>query len=405
MASLPTLVSIRSRLSNSMTQQPINPYEPSHIPGSTATGESLAFKGTIEKGDYQEMLPRWDLERWLCCVLAILLTICILVFGPVSVLFAISDGHLAVAIGLVCFWTVMVAALWFLKRRVSSVDLANRMLRKNPDLLGPASGMISDYGVTFNDGVRTYWFGSEIAKKATIRDNGIRVAFDGNSYRYLALTSRLFDKYREETARRIQQHWASYQAVEATAKAAFARESWERVCERPADAVSFDGLVTSEQPSAELSSWKRTLSEVLIYGAGLALFIYYRAFLGPWIVWLGALALGYSLAQSIVASWTYSRRMTEQAWHQFGWFSNTEFAISSNKSGVRMPLTDLAEINANDEAVFVVLLSGASYFIPRHCVTTDALWELMRSLASDYLGSERLKTQATKKGSQPGDLK
>ncbi len=70
-----------------------------------------------------------------------------------------------------------------------------------------------------------------------------------------------------------------------------------------------------------------------------------------------------------------------------------------------MPLTDLAEIKANDEAVSVVLLSGASYLIPRHCVTTDALWEMMTSLASNNLGSERFKTQATKKGAQPGDLK
>ncbi len=94
-----------------MAQTPINPYKPSLLAEATATGESLTFQGTIEKSDYQEMLPRWDLERWLCFVLAILLAICILVFGPVSVLFAISDGYVAVAISLVCFWTVMLAGL------------------------------------------------------------------------------------------------------------------------------------------------------------------------------------------------------------------------------------------------------------------------------------------------------
>ncbi len=54
------------------------------------------------------------------------------------------------------------------------------MLSQVPDVLGPASGTISDSGVTFNDGVRTYWFGSEIAKQAAIQQNGIRVAVDGS---------------------------------------------------------------------------------------------------------------------------------------------------------------------------------------------------------------------------------
>ena len=74
-----------------MTKPNINPYEPvaETVPIQTPI-EPLCFSGVIEKADYQAMLPN-DQEWWLCVVLVILLGICILVFGPITVWLAIVE--------------------------------------------------------------------------------------------------------------------------------------------------------------------------------------------------------------------------------------------------------------------------------------------------------------------------
>ncbi len=73
-----------------LTEPVINPYEPTWPATFDAESVSLRFDGVIERADYQRMLPRGELEWWLCLVLAVLLGICILVFGPASILYAIS---------------------------------------------------------------------------------------------------------------------------------------------------------------------------------------------------------------------------------------------------------------------------------------------------------------------------
>ena len=171
-----------------LTKPTINPYEPTHP--ATLDGElvSLRFDGVIERADYQRMLPRGEQEWWLCLVLAVLLGICILVFGPASVVLAISKGQPLVGLGLVAFWTLMLAGLWFLKRRVSASDRATRYLKLYPDVLGTAQGEFTAGGLAFHDGVHTYWFGPQHLLRTAICADGMRVYVDASAHRYLALS-------------------------------------------------------------------------------------------------------------------------------------------------------------------------------------------------------------------------
>ena len=171
-----------------LTETTINPYEPTQPATFDVELEPLRFDGVIERADYQRMLPRGEQEWWLCLVLAVLLGICILVFGPVSVLFAISEGKLLVGLGLIAFWTLMLAGLWFLKRRISASDRATRYLKLYPDVLGTAQGEFKAGGLAFHDGVHTYWFGPQHLLRTAVSADGMRVHVDASAHRYLALS-------------------------------------------------------------------------------------------------------------------------------------------------------------------------------------------------------------------------
>lgn len=128
-----------------LAEPTINPYEPTRPATFDVELVSLRFDGVIERADYQQMLPRGEQEWWLCLVLAVLLGICILVFGPASVLFAISEGNLLVGLGLMAFWTLMLAGLWFLKRRIGASDRATRYLKLYSDGFGDSSGGVQSW--------------------------------------------------------------------------------------------------------------------------------------------------------------------------------------------------------------------------------------------------------------------
>ena len=54
-----------------LTETTINPYEPTPPANFDVELEPLRFDGVIERADYQRMLPRGELEWWLCLVLAV----------------------------------------------------------------------------------------------------------------------------------------------------------------------------------------------------------------------------------------------------------------------------------------------------------------------------------------------
>lgn len=237
-----------------LTKPTINPYEPSQPAAFDVALVSLRFDGVIERADYQRMLPRGEREWWLCLVLAVPLGICIVVFGPVSVLFALSKGQPLVGLGLTAFWTLMLAGWWFLKRRISPSDRATRYLKLYPDVLGTAQGEFTAGGLSFHDGVHAYWFGSQHLVRTAISTDGMRVHVDASAHRYLALSARMFDAFNVDPANQLKRHWRTLAGTPAPAENPQGVELWNQISQPPTEAIPFRGSATTEIPLLAMPS-------------------------------------------------------------------------------------------------------------------------------------------------------
>ncbi|MDX1925404.1 MAG: hypothetical protein SFV81_02725, partial [Pirellulaceae bacterium] len=278
-----------------MTKPIINPYEPSQPATFDVALVSLRFDGAIERADYQRMLPRGEREWWLCLVLAVLLGICILVFGPVSILYAISQGQPLVGLGLVAFWTLMLAGWWFLKRRISASDRASRHLKLYPDLLGTAQGEFTTGGLSFHDGVHTYWFGPQHLVRTAISADGMRVHVDASTHRYLALSARMFDAFNVDSANQLKRHWRHLAETPTQTENPHGVELWNHISKPPAEAIRFCGSATTEIPLRTPAFRNRALMESgsLLFIA--AILIIARNYRDSWMFWGGGLLVGYGL--------------------------------------------------------------------------------------------------------------
>lgn len=371
-----------------MTQPTINPYEPvAHSAPVSLPTEPLVFDGVIEAVDYQEMLPR-DQEWWLIVILAVLLGICVLVFGPLSVLFAIANAQPVVAASVFGFWTLMLAALWFLKLRISSRDRANRMLRRYPDVLGSASGVMSDSGLVFRDGIHTYWFGPQHMKYAAILRSGIRMSVDGSVYRYLALSARLFECYRVELASELKRRWAALAETQVAEDAPEDLEQWNRVGEPPVDAIRFKGQVTVEITLRTVALRNKAAFELLAFLSIPVIAALFRAHVESWVLWTGMLCVIYGLITNLRLWLTYYRGTAQHSWYQFGWISEKEFATYNNSAAVRMPLTDIASKTESHDLIVLTLKSGQPYHLPRHLVASEEQWNRLRAIPAGIQDSE-----------------
>ncbi len=363
-----------------MTHPTINPYAPvAHTSPASQPSEPLSFSGTIERSDYQEMLPR-DQEWWLLLTLAILLGICILIFGPVTVFLAISKGQLAVAVGVFGFWTLMVAAVWFLKLRIRAADRVNRMLKTCPDVLGCASGEFSEAGLVFRDGIHTYWFGPQHTQHAAILKNGIRMSVGGSSDRYLALNARLFDCYHIDLANGLKQYWKTLAERPVAAGIPDYVEQLVRLGPVPDNAVHFKGQVTTETNLRTTAMRNKAVIEfVSCLSLPFALW-FIQPYIEMWMLWVGILFTIYGLYTNVLLWSAYYRGTAQQVGYQFGWISQKEFATSDNYSAVRMPLSDVVSKMNGPELVVLTLKTGQSYDLPRHLVDSDEQWEQLRAI-------------------------
>lgn len=325
------------------------------------------------------MLPH-EQEWWLFVVLAILLGIVILVFGPLSLVFAIATAQPLVAAGLCGFWSVLLVALWFLKLRIRSVDRAKRMLKKYPDLLGIANGELSDKGMVFRDGVRTYWFGPQHMCRAAILPNGVRISVDGSVYRYLALIARLFDGYSMELASRLKRRWSALAEVQLVDDPSDGADLWDRVGEPPIDAIRFKGQVTVEHNMRTAAVRNKAVSELLAYLTLPVMVVLFRAHLETWHIGAASLYVVYGLITNARLWAAYYRLSVQQAWYQFGWISEHEFAVYSNAAAVRMPLGEIVSKNDSQDLVVLSLKSGQPYHLPRQSFGSDEQWNRMRAI-------------------------
>ncbi|MEO8270148.1 MAG: hypothetical protein ABI557_10520 [Aureliella sp.] len=347
--------------------------------------EPLRFDGTIERADYQRMLPRGEQEWWLCLVLAVLLGICIFVFGPVSVLFAISEGKLLVGLGLMAFWTLMLAGLWFLKSRISARDRAARYLKLYPDVLGTAQGKFTAGGLSFHDGVHTYWFGPQHLLRTVVSADGMRVHVDASAHRYLALSARMFDCFNVDSANQLKRHWRTLAEMPVLTENPHGLELWNQIGQPPAEAIPFRGSATTHIPWRTPAFRNKALME-----SGSVLFIATFLFIArdrmeSWMSWGGALLLGYTLITSTLNWWNYFKRTQQQSWYQSGWISPQQFAICTGNAGVRMPIGEIVQKMDYPDQILLTLQRGQSYCILRQMVDTDEQWQ---RLCAFQLGNE-----------------
>lgn len=375
----------RANESARLTKPTINPYEPTHP--ATLDGElvSLRFDGVIERADYQRMLPRGEQEWWLCLVLAVLLGICILVFGPASIVLAISKGQPLVGLGLVAFWTLLLAGLWFLKRRVSASDRATRYLKLYPDVLGTAQGEFAAGGLAFHDGVHTYWFGPLHLLRTAISADGMRVYVDASAHRYLALSARMFDAFNVNAARQLKCHWRTLAEMPVQSENPCGLALWVQISQPPAEAIPFCGSATTEVKWRTPAFRNKALTESgsILFAA--AFFFIVRDRMEIWMFWSGGLFVGYGLITSTLNWWHYFRRTQQQSWYQSGWISPHGFAICTGNSGVRMPLSDIVQKTEYPGQVVLTLRSGQSYCILRQMVDTEERWQCLLAIR---LGNE-----------------
>jgi hypothetical protein len=373
-----------------MTQPTINPYEPIPFRAPPLLSiEPLTFDGVIESADYREMLPR-DQEWWLCLVLSIMLAICILIFGSVTVVLAISSGRLLLAVGVSGFWTLMLAALWFLKRRISSADRASRMLKKNPDVLGSASGVISDSGVVFRDGVRTWWFGPQHHKHTAILRSGIRLHVEGSTYRYLALSARIFECYSIEQARGLKRRWTEHAGIHVGQDSPVNAELLNRVGVPPIDAIHFKGQVITEISMRTPAIRNRAIADLLAYLSIPVLALFFRERLETWVFWVSMLFVVYGLATNFRMWLYYFSRTFQQSQYHYGWIDEQEFATFNNTAAVRMPLAEIALKTDSQDLVVLILKGGQPYQLPRHLVASEKHWNRLRAIQVGTRESKRM---------------
>lgn len=363
-----------------MTEITNNSDQRARLATLDGTLEPLRFDGEIEPADYQRMLPRRDQEWWLYLVLAVLLGICILVFGPLSVLYAFSEQELPVGLGLIAFWTLMLAGLWFLKRRVSSSDRATRYLKLYPDLLGTAQGEFTIDGLLFHDGVHTIWFGPQLLTQIGIRADGMRVQVDASTYRYLALSARLFDSFNVDSAKRLKRHWQKLAETLTQDEHPHGLELWNQLSQPPAEAILFSGTAEAPNPWRSPASRNKALIEsgTLLFLAAFMIMEYGR--IEPWMFWGCGLLGGYAIVTTLLSWWNYFGGAQRYSWYQSGWISPLEFAICCGNCGARMPRSEIVHKTESPERVQLTMHSGQTYCIPRQMVVADEQWQRLCAL-------------------------
>ena len=225
--------------------------------------EPLRFDGVIERADYQRMLPRGEQEWWLCLVLAVLLGICILVFGPVSVLFATFRGKAVGGLGL---------------NRVLDADARRFVVSKTPDqrerscetprtaeivsdILGTAQGEFKAGGLAFLMACIPIGLDRNICQTAVSAD-GMRVHVDASAASLLGIEHRMFDAFNVDSANRLKRHWPKLAETPVLAENPQGVELWNQISQPRVEAIPFVARLLQRshgelQPSETRHSWSR----------------------------------------------------------------------------------------------------------------------------------------------------
>ncbi len=364
--------------------QAINPYQSASAVHDDRT--RLTFDSIIEPRDYAELLPNRDREVILLRTLVgLLMVVSLLIATGITLGLALrgwdNDMVPALVLSVLMFLGAGVFAWYF---RTS--QRAHRQLKQHPDLLGIARGELTELGISFHDGTRQHWFGPQYLVNVVVSNYGVRVYVDQNAYRYLALTSRMFDGYSSEVAERLRLQWCSSSSHATDSATPVGVESWMELNPVPDDAIEFVGTVTMTHSLRTPANRKAAIIQsvsvaVLIFMGVLANAVHQPG--------LGYLLTGYSLFvlyYNVRRWWNYYRGNEVQSWWQRGWVSPREIAILIHNRGVRYLLDEVANYAEYGRLMLFTTRNGTTNYLLREQVTSDREWSELSSLIAKKSG-------------------
>ncbi|TWU01336.1 hypothetical protein [Stieleria varia] len=353
-----------------------NPYAAPDVPIDDRT--SLNFNGEIEERDYAELLPIKDFESKIYLGLMLILAAVASLSLVMITWGLITRGweNRLVSVFAVTFAIIAGAVIIYLYNR--PLSRARRKLKLSPDLLGPASGVVNESGVRFHDGALLHWFSPESLRNAKVSRTGVRIQVDGNTYRFLAITSRLFDGFNSEVCRSLQRKWRESRKTGGATVDEGDEVGIRELGDIPTDSVSFRGFVKLEQSLRTPQIRRSLIIDFVIATTSLILGIAVTQI--PFWIRVGLIAFGCFAAVTNGIQWKrYLRGVNVVSWNQSGWLSAAEMAFFQNGRGVRFSLDRIVSYREIGAMFVLSTQLNQNYFLARDHIASDDEWSRLKA--------------------------
>ncbi len=361
----------------------VNPYEPMALSEKTlSSGDRLIFDGVIEATDYSSLLPNRTLVRWMqygIVLLLLPLTLVGILALPIGLATSRIPGDRLVAFSVFTMLFSIFLSLWVGVWSMSPRQRSRRLLRRYPDLIGAAQGEFNASGLMFHDGMRQHWFGPSILAHAIVSRAGIRTPVDSSPYRYLAITSRLFDHFDLDTALKFQATWLRLSAIAEKSIVDEARSVWDVAAQTPANAVSFKGYLTTRVPMKSIEV-KQTAAIHTVSAVIFIMVAFYWNDLSPYLLW-AFIGLGVMSALSMINLWhQYYYQVRELTTYQYGWVNAKNLVFCSNEKGLCIARDEVTNVHSTDSAMRIETKASGQFWIFRDHVQSDLEWQDLHTL-------------------------
>lgn len=360
----------------------INPYRPAPIaPRFGSDLQVLTFDGVIGESDYIALLPNQVLMVWLLWVLSVLLV-------PVALMFAGFGAFLIATTGIgrqtmsLIGGSVFVAGVCAVLFRTASVRYRGRRhLRQNQDLVGTARGSLSASGLLFFDGVCSHWFSPAWLVSADVSTKGIRVPIATDPYRYLALTTQLFDEFSVDAVENLKHQWKQVAEIASSDQwlehpfGGPTTAPWKPEDDPMPAPIQFSGTLTTQQPMKTLEIKKNATAQTISASvSAVGIFVSWLSD-SPWLVVLCLVFVLYGGLTAIIIWRQYFRGIQTITWNQAGWLSENSLVWRSDMQGVNLPIDQICSASMTEEIATLISQSGSMFMIPREQIADDSDWQ------------------------------
>lgn len=363
----------------------INPYQPTLLPDtdddfSLATSDRILFDGTIERQDYQRLLPNRQFLWWLQAVLlVVLMPVLVGSLLIAATKFALEGVTQEAIIIMLVSATTMVIAGWCIAAMRSGWR-GRKYLSRFPDLIGVARGEFNRDGLLTHDGIRQHWIGPTGLSTAMVSKAGIRVPLPGSPYRYLAYTTRMFDSYSLTQAENLLAIWRKKAARSTPTDPNPIANRWISASEPPEGTVLFKGYCSVREPLRSSRETKeRLIGETIVTVVAIAVGVFFindRSIIF-WAAIVSALICGYSCYHT----WRQFLYGTiERSWYQYGWVSDSQVAICNNEWGTIFNHSEITGVEVNSNHLAIVTGTNTRHYILHEQVVDDSAWLRLNKL-------------------------